>query len=101
MKARIYRPAKTAMSSGRANTRRWVLEYEPQQPRSIDPLMGYTSSGDMLQQVRLAFPTKEDAVAFAERHDIPYRVFEPKELRPRAISYAENFRRDRAHPWTH
>jgi hypothetical protein len=101
MMARIYRPAKTAMSSGRAKTRDWVLRFEPEEAKTIDPLMGYTASGDMPQQVRLRFPSKEDAIAYAERNAIPYRLYEPKEHRPRAISYAENFRSDRLTPWTH
>src|SRR5262249_20682373 len=51
MIARIYKPAKTAMQSGTAKTKEWVLDYEPEQPRQIEPLMGWTSSGDMRQQV--------------------------------------------------
>ena len=101
MLARIYRPSKTAMSSGRRKTRHWVLEFEPQEAKAIDPLMGYTSSGDMRQQLRLSFPTKEAAIAYAERNGIAYNVYEPKERQPRAISYAENFRADRLQPWTH
>ncbi len=99
--ARIYRPARTAMSSGEANTREWVLEYEPEAPRSVEPLMGYTSSTDMMSQVRLRFDSKEEAVAYAERNDIPYRLLEPKDRKRRAIAYADNFRRDRVQPWTH
>jgi hypothetical protein len=53
MKARIYKPAKTAMQSGTAKTKEWVLDYEPQEPREVEPLMGWTSSADMRQQVRL------------------------------------------------
>ena len=53
MTARIYRPAKSAMSSGQAKTKEWVLEYAPSEARSIDPLMGWTSSSDMDSQVRL------------------------------------------------
>ncbi|MGH6923838.1 MAG: ETC complex I subunit [Propylenella sp.] len=101
MMARIYQPAKTAMSSGRANTHRWVLEYEPERPRTIEPLMGYTSSDDMRSQVRLTFDTKDAAVAYAERDGIAYQVFEPKDCVRPAISYSDNFRRDRAQPWTH
>src|SRR3954468_1529220 len=63
MAARIYKPAKTAMQSGTAKTKDWVLDYEPEQPRVVEPLMGWTSSGDMRQQVRLQFETKEEAVA--------------------------------------
>ncbi|HEX2256265.1 MAG TPA: ETC complex I subunit [Afifellaceae bacterium] len=101
MMARIYRPAKTAMSSGRAKTRRWMLEFEPQERKAIDPLMGYTASGDMRQQVRLRFSSKEAAIAYAEKNGIPYRLYEPNERRPRPVSYAENFRSDRLTPWTH
>ncbi|TYR32850.1 ETC complex I subunit [Mesorhizobium microcysteis] len=101
MSARIYSPAKTAMQSGKAKTGHWVLEFEPEQPRKIDPLMGYTSSGDMKSQIRLTFPTLEEAVAYAERNGLEFRVQEPKEARRRQISYTENFRYDRKIPWTH
>jgi len=101
MSARIFSPAKTAMQSGKAKTGFWVLEFDPEQPRTIDPLMGYTSSGDMKSQIRLTFETKEEAVAYAERNGIAFRVQEPKDARRRQISYAENFRYDRKIPWTH
>ncbi|WP_310620154.1 ETC complex I subunit [Flexibacterium corallicola] len=101
MLARIYRPAKTAMQSGKAGTESWVLDYIPQSPKSIEPLMGYTSSGDMRQQVRLNFETKEDAVAFAKREKIPYQVVEDKKRQVRGASYSDNFRFDRLSPWTH
>ena len=91
MVARIYKPTKTAMQSGRARTRKWVLQHEPEQPREVEPLMGWTSSGDMKQQITLAFDTKEDAVAYAERNGIAYRVIEPKASRRRPKSYADNF----------
>ena len=101
MSARIYSPAKTAMQSGKAKTGYWVLEFEPEKPRKIDPLMGYTTSGDMKSQIRLTFHSKEEAVAYAEKHGIAFRVEEPKEAKRRQISYAENFRYDRKIPWTH
>ena len=101
MAARIYRPAKTAMSSGQARAQRWVLEYEPERPKTIEPLMGYTSSDDMKSQIRLEFDSKEAAVAYAERNGIEHRVFEPKDRARPAISYSDNFRRDRDQPWTH
>jgi len=101
MTARIFSPARTAMQSGQAKTGNWVLEYEPEKPRKIDPLMGYTTSGDMKSQIRLSFDTKEEAVAYAERNAIPYRVEEPKEPKRRQISYSDNFRYDRKTPWTH
>jgi hypothetical protein len=101
MTARIYRPARTAMQSGRANTREWVLDYEPEEPRVVESLMGWTSSGDMKGQLRLRFSTKEDAVAYAERHGIPYQVFEGKSAPRRGMSYADNFAFNRCSPWTH
>ena len=101
MSARIFSPAKTAMQSGKAKTGYWVLEFDPAQPRKIDPLMGYTSSGDMRSQIRLSFDTKEEAVAYAEKQGIAYRVEEVKEARRPPISYSDNFRYDRRTPWTH
>src|SRR4051794_23304646 len=101
MVARIYRPAKTAMQSGTANTRAWVLDYEPEQPRQIEPLMGWTASGDMRQQVHLRFDTEAEAIAYCERHGIPYQVRETK-IRPRhGLSYADNFAFKRRDAWTH
>ena len=76
MAARIYQPSKTAMQSGLANTKAWVLDFEPEVPRQVEPLMGWTSSGDMRQQLRLCFGSKEEAIAYCERHGIAYQVFE-------------------------
>lgn len=101
MTARIFRPAKTAMQSGVARTKEWVLEHEASAARQIDPLMGWTSSTDTRTQVRLEFDTKDDAIAYAERNGIPYRLDEPK---PRGLvrkSYADNFKFGRLRPWTH
>jgi hypothetical protein len=89
------------MSSGQAKTRRWVLEYEPERRREIEPLMGYTASDDMRSQVRLEFDSKEGAIAYARRNGIQFRVFEPTENTRPAIAYSDNFRRDRVQPWTH
>ena len=101
MIARIYKPAKSSMQSGTAGTHDWVLDYEPEQPREVEPLMGWTSSTDMRQQVRLTFPTKEEAIAYAERHGIPFRVSEPHKRGMQIKSYADNFKSDRKQPWTH
>ena len=101
MVARIYQPAKTAMQSGTAKTRLWVLEYEPEAPRAVEPLMGWTSSGDMRQQLRLSFDTKEEAVAYCERAGIPYQLAEPKPAARRAMSYSDNFAYNRRGAWTH
>lgn len=101
MTARIYKPAKTAMQSGHAKSKKWVLDHEPTVPRQVEPLMGWTSSAETQTQVRLFFDTREEAIAYAERKGIPYRVFEPKEPKPKRMAYADNFRHDRVGPWTH
>jgi NADH dehydrogenase ubiquinone Fe-S protein 4 len=101
MVARIYKPARTAMQSGTARTKDWVLDYEPERPREIEPLMGWTSSGDMRQQLQLRFDTAEEAVAYCERHGIAYQLFESKPPARRVMSYADNFAFKRRDPWTH
>jgi hypothetical protein len=89
------------MQSGNARTKEWVLEYEPQVPSEIDPLMGWATSADPSRQVRLTFPTKEEAVAYAERHGIPYMVTEPPRGKAVRKSYADNFKFGRNWLWTH
>lgn len=99
--ARIYLPAKTAMQSGTANTRSWVLAFEQAGPKTVEPLMGWTASGDTRQQVKLQFATKEEAIAYCERNGIPYQVVEPNVHRRRIMAYADNFAYTRRQPWTH
>jgi hypothetical protein len=101
MPAKIYRPTRTAMQSGTAKTKEWVLEHEAESPRSVEPLMGWTSSSDMAQQVKLRFETKEAAIAYAERHGLPYEVREAQEAKRRPMSYSDNFAYTRVGSWTH
>ncbi len=101
MLARIFKPARTAMQAGKAATEKWVLEYEPEVAKTADPLMGYTSSSDMRRQIRLAFDEREQAVAYAERNGIPYRLLQPHETAAKKMSYADNFRFGRPQAWTH
>ncbi|WP_299929551.1 ETC complex I subunit [uncultured Pelagimonas sp.] len=103
MFARIYQPAKTAMSSGQGKTKVWVLEFAPASRREVDPLMGWTSSSDTQSQVKMRFESKEAAVSYAQEHGIEAQVFEPNKRKPniRARGYAENFAVDRRVPWTH
>jgi len=101
MLARIYRPAKTAMQSGKAKTRDWLLEFEPAAAKRTDPLTGWTQSTDMNGQVRLTFDTREEAVAYAQRHGIPFQLFEPKEPKKIIKAYADNFATNRRQSWTH
>lgn len=103
MRARIFQPARTAMQSGSAKTHEWVLEYAPASAREIDPLMGWTSSGDTETQVRLRFPTRDAAEDYARARGIDYTVAEPKPRKPviRPRGYGENFATDRKGAWTH
>ena len=101
MTARIFKPAKNAMQSGTAKTKEWQLDYEPEQPRAIEPLMGWTSSGDMKQQLTIRFHTWEEAVAYCELEGIAYQVIEPNDPARRQAAYADNFAFRRDEPWTH
>ncbi|HKN28177.1 MAG TPA: ETC complex I subunit [Roseiarcus sp.] len=100
MTARIYLPARSAMQSVQSNDK-WVLEYEPEVPRAIEPLMGWTSSSDMKSQVKLRFDTKEEAIAYAQRNGLAYRVDEPKPDTRKIQSYSDNFLPNRIVPWSH
>ena len=103
MTARIYRPSPSAAQSGPGAVKPWKLDFDPETPREIDSLMGWTSSGDMKQQIRLRFETKEEAIAYAERNFLPYRVEEPKAnlAARRKVSYSDNFKTSRIGLWTH
>jgi len=101
MPVRIYKPARNAMQSGKGKSDYWLLEHEAAEPRRADPLMGWTSSGDTSQQVRLRFATKEQAVAFAEREGLAYRVTPEAPARSARKSYSDNFCWGRTDNWTH
>ncbi len=103
MTARIFRPSKSAMSSGQAKTREWVLEYTNDAGREVDPLMGWTSSSDTQAQVRISFQSKEAALEYAKERGIEATVTEPKVRKPnvRAGGYGENFATNRRGAWTH
>jgi hypothetical protein len=89
------------MQSGTAKTRSWVLEFEQASPRTVEPLMGWTSSADTRQQVRLQFDTKEEAIAYCQHNGIPYQVVEPNQPKRCIMAYADNFAYSRRTPWTH
>lgn len=92
MPARIYQTPKSAMQSGKAKTDTWVLEFEQSEARKADPLMGWTGSGDTQSQVKLNFPTKEAAKAYAEKYGIPARVHATPTKALKLQAYADNFR---------
>ncbi|MBL8806349.1 MAG: ETC complex I subunit [Rhodospirillales bacterium] len=93
--ARIFKPAKTAMQSGRARTKRWVLEFEPAAAKRPDPLMGWAGSPDTGGQVQLRFASQDEAIAYAERHGIEFVLAVPHSGRIRPKAYADNFKFDR------
>jgi ETC complex I subunit conserved region len=103
MRARIFQPARTAMQSGTARTRGWVLEFAPASARNVDPLMGWTSSDDTQSQVRISFDSQADAETYAAAQGIDADVVQPKARKPviRARGYGENFATDRKGAWTH
>ena len=101
MTARIHKPAQNVMQQGKGATRDWVLEYVPNQPRQIEPLMGWTSSSDTKRQIKLSFATKDEAIAYAKENGIAFRLEEPPASKIRPKSYAENFKYGRPDSWTH
>ncbi|MEP3629486.1 MAG: ETC complex I subunit [Hyphomicrobiales bacterium] len=101
MVARIYKPAKSAMQSGRGKGNEWVLEHVSNDTKARDPFMGYTSCNDMDSQVKLSFETQEEAENYAERHSIAYTVVKSKERKISRVAYSDNFKYGRLTPWTH
>jgi len=89
-KAKIYKPTKTAMQSGKKNTKNWLLEFDTLDT-GINPLMGWESSKDTMSEVRLEFPSKEIAINYAKKNNITYYVIEPQKRKIIKKSYAENF----------
>lgn len=103
MRARIYKPARNAMTSGQARTKQWVLDFAQDEARDIDPLMGWTSSSDTQSQVRIRFATKEAAVEYAKEKGIDAVVMEPHKRKAniRPGGYGDNFATNRRQVWTH
>ena len=89
-KAKIYKPAKTAMQSGKGNSKKWILEFETKN-NSTNPLMGWESSSDTMSEVKLEFLTKEEAIKYAVKNDINYNLVEPKKRKIIIKSYSDNF----------
>ena len=103
MVARIYKPSKTAMQSGMAQTKKWVLELEYDMAKSIEPLMGWTGSSDTNSQVQLWFESKEVAIYYAKKNGIPYTVLNANSRKHiiRENGYGDNFSYNKKIPWTH
>jgi hypothetical protein len=89
------------MQSGKGNTQDWILVFEEESPRTPDPLMGWTSASETATQVRLRFPTRQDAEAYARRRGIAYVVQPESPVRTQKKSYSDNFKFGRSDNWTH
>ncbi len=101
MPARIYKPTRSAMQSGKGKSQEWVFEFEQATERVADPLMGWTSSDDTSTQVKLKFDTLEEAEAYAKRKGIAYTVQAEAPIKIQKKSYSDNFKFGRTENWTH
>jgi hypothetical protein len=102
MRARIYQKPRNAMQSGQAGTETWVLEYETDRRAGPDPLMGWIGGSSTLSQLRLTFPTRDEAVAYAGKNGLSYDIELPPVVHDRKPKiYADNFRFGRLENWTH
>ena len=89
-KAKIFKPTKTAMQSGKRNSKNWLLEFDTKNT-GINPLMGWESSKDTMSEVKLEFSTKEKAINYAKKKNINYYIVEPEKRKIIKKSYADNF----------
>jgi len=92
-KAKIYKPTRTAMQSGKRNTKSWFLEFETLN-NYTDPLMGWESSRDTMSEVKLQFSTKDQAISYAKKNNIDYQIIEPEKHKLVKKSYSNNFLKD-------
>jgi ETC complex I subunit-like protein len=90
--ARISEIERKTTQSGRAGSGRWLLEFERQQALRPDPLTGWNGSGDTRTQVRMSFPTKDAAIAYCDKHGLPYHLVPAAPVRLKIQAYADNFR---------
>ncbi len=100
MPARIYKPSRNAMQSGKGKSKEWFLEFERSSAATADPLMGWTS-GDTSTQVKLQFETQAEAEDYAKRNGIAYSVAPVAPVRLNKKSYSDNFKFGRTTLWTH
>jgi len=101
MLAKIYRPDRNAMQSGTAKSQEWMLEFDSETPRTVDPQIGWIGNAATNSQVRLTFPTRDEAIEFARRNGIPFQVTETREPKRIIKAYADNFSANRKRQWTH
>lgn len=90
-RARVYSPSPSPMQAGRARAGKWLVEFEPHLKPGIDPLMGWDTSADPLQQVRMSFNSLEEALAYCRRERLATDVEMPAPHKPKPKSYTDNF----------
>ncbi len=93
-KAKIYKPAKTAMQSGKRNVKNWLLEFDTLNT-GINPFMGWESSKDTMSEIRLKFSTKDQAINYAKKNNIDYYIIEPENSKIIKKSYSDNFTKNK------
>ena len=101
MTIKIYKPSKSSMQSGLGNTKQWLAEYINEKDKIKDTLMGWNSSLDTKEQIRMFFETKDQAIAWAKNNNEQFIVIEPKERKIKPKNYSSNFDINRKEPWTH
>ena len=89
-KAKIYKPSKTVMQSGKRNTKKWILEFDTLNT-GVNPLMGWESSKDTMSEVKLEFSTREEAINYVKKNNIDYYIVEPQNQKIIKKSYTDNF----------
>jgi alpha-glucosidase (family GH31 glycosyl hydrolase) len=89
-KAKIYKPTRTAMQSGKGNTKKWLLEFDTLD-NGVDPLMGWESSKDTMSEIKLEFSSKDHAINYAKKNDLDFYIIEPQKRKIIIKSYSDNF----------
>ena len=101
MTIKIYKPSKSSMQSGLGNTKQWLAEYISEKDKTKDSLMGWNSSSDTKEQIKIFFDTKEQAIEWSKKNNEQFIVIESKERKIKPKNYASNFDMNRKEPWTH
>ena len=78
------------MQSAKRNTKNWLLEFDTLDT-GIDPLMGWETSQDTMSEGKLEFPSKKQAIDYAEKNNIDYYIIEPQKRKIIKKSYTDNF----------
>ena len=101
MTIKIYKPSKSSMQSGLGKTRQWLAEYIAEKDKIKDTLMGWNSSLDTKEQIKMFFETKEQAIEWAKKNNEQFIVIKPNERKIKPKNYSSNFDMSRKEPWTH